>query len=401
MDCLIVASNFPDEFYPTIAPWSKLQVDALHKYTDVKVEVVVARPFTIPLKGFPYYKFASLPLRTVSDTGYNVHFPRFPFPIPKRLFFSLTGNLYSSFITRYIVENCSKPDLIHARFTYIDGYGMINLCDKWKIPLVVDVHGSIEFEEYYFSTFLKKKQRSTINRANKLLCVAQWQVTKGLELGIPEEKLECVPLGVDTNIFKPRDKESIRQEFGLQEQKIVLYNGQLIERKGVNFLLNAISKLDKSHKKDSKFIIAGDGPEMKNLKALSTELNLQDTVLFTGMVSETDLLKWYSLADIFVLPSLSEGRPTVINQAMASECAIIATNVSGIPEQVENGHNGYLVEPKNIDMLAEKISYLLNNESEIVRLGKNSRKRVIDNGWSWEGYAKKIKNIYKLVVENI
>lgn len=397
---LTVASNFPDMYYPTIAPWSKNQVDAIYKYSDIKIEVVVPRPYAIPLSVLPYYKFAFLPIRTVSDTGYKVHFPRFPYPIPKKLFFSVTGDLYSFFIPRYILKNIAKPDLIHARFTYLDGYGLLNIFKKWKIPLIVDIRGGMEFEEYYFSPLFGKKQRKTINSANKILCVAHWQVKRGLELGIPEEKLRCIPMGVDINKFMPRNKEKIRQDFKIPEQKIILFVGQLNKEKGVNYLFEAISKVvSKSyHKKDVRVIIIGEGSEKENLMNLSKQLGIMNLVTFTGTVIGELLAKWYSLADLFVLPSLTEGRPNVINEAMASECTIVATNICGISEQVKDGYNGFLVEPNNIDMLAEKISYLLNNETEMIRMGRNSRKRIIEEDWTWEGYAKRAKSIYSEVI---
>jgi len=397
---LTVASNFPDKYYPTITPWSKNQVDAIKKYTDIEVEVVVPRPYSIPISFFPYYKFTLLPKRSKSDMGYNLYFPRFPYLFPKKLFFSITGDLYSFFVSSYIFKNLKRPDLIHARFSYLDGYGVLKICKKWDIPLIFDVHGNVEFGKYYFSAFLGKKQKKIINSANKILCVAQWQVNKGLKLGIPKEKLECIPLGIDINLFKPRDKEKIREEFKIKEKKIILFVGQLIERKGIEYFLIAISKLDKIHKKDCKFVIIGDGPEKINLLKLTHELNIYDDILFTGKVSINKLLKWYSLADIFVLPSLSEGRPTVINEAMASECAILATNVSGNPEQVIEGFNGYLFEPKDINTLASKLIYLLDNDKLTENMGKKSRKRVINEGWSWKSYAKKILRIYNETKKN-
>jgi teichuronic acid biosynthesis glycosyltransferase TuaC len=398
---LTVASNFPDMYYQTIAPWSKRQVDAIHKYSSIKVEVIAPRPYTIPLSVFPYNKFYHLPIHTISDTGYPLHFPRFPYLIPKKLFFSVTGDLYSFFISRYILKNIEKPDLIHARFSYLDGYGVLNVCKKWNIPLVIDIRGSVEFEDYYFSILLGKKQRKTIKYANKILCVAQWQVKKGLDLGIPEEKIKCIPMGVDIDKFKPQDKEKIRQDFKISEQKIILFVGQLNKEKGVNYLLEAFSQVvTKSYyRKDVRVIIIGDGSEKENLLNLSKRLGIMNLVTFTGPVIGELLTKWYSLADLFVLPSLTEGRPNVINEAMASECSIIATNICGIPEQVKDGYNGFLVEPKNVEMFTKKISYLLNNEHEMHKMGKNSRRRIIEEDWTWEGYVKRIINVYNELIQ--
>ena len=396
---LTVASNFPDLYYLNIAPWSKNQVDAIFTHTNVKIEVVVPRPYAIPLKVLPYYKFAFLPMKIHSDAGYVLHFPRFPFPIPKKMFFHLTGDLYSIFISKYVLTNIDKPDLIHARFIYLDGYGMMKTCKKWNIPLVFDIHGSVEFEKYYYSQFLSEKLKKTIRFTKKILCVAHWQVKKALEMGIPEEKLECIPLGVDIDKFKPRDKEKIREEFKIDGHKVILFVGQLNNEKGIDYLLHAISLLILNSKQnDIRLVIIGDGVKKEYLMSLSKKLGIQELIIFTGHISGESLAKWYSLADLFVLPSLVEGRPSVINEAMASECAVIASNISGIPEQVKDGYNGFLVEPRDAKILAEKIGYFLQNEGEIVRMGKNGRKHIIDEGWTWDGYAHKVQAVYKEVI---
>lgn len=399
MRVVTIASNFPDEYYPTIAPWSKRQVDSIKNFSDVQLEVIAPRPFSLPFKFLPYHNFYKLPPKIISDNNYPIHYPRFPFPIPKKYFFTLTADLFSFFVSNYMLKNIQKSDIIHARFPYLDGYGVLKVCKKWNTPLVFDSHGGGDFGQNCKSIFRLEKYKKTINYATKIFCVAQWQIQEGINRGIPREKLECIPLGVDIEKFKPDNKEKIRQEFHIHEQKIVLFVGELCTRKGINYLLRAISKIDKPKIKDTKFIIIGHGKEKTNLLNLSAELKLQELVLFRGKVSEDELLKWFSLADIFVLLSLAEGRPTVINEAMASECAIIATDVSGIPEQVVDGFNGFLVEPKNIKKSAEKISYLLNNENEMTMMGKNSRKRLIDEGWTWEGYAKKVKTVYKSILE--
>ena len=82
-------------------------------------------------------------------------------------------------------------------------------------------------------------------------------------------------------------------------------------------------------------------------------------------------------------------------KAMASECAVIATNVGGIPEQVKDGHTGFLVEPRNVNALTKKMKYLLENEEIMKKMGKNGRKRVIKEGWTWEGYGEKVAQIYR------
>jgi glycosyltransferase involved in cell wall biosynthesis len=146
-------------------------------------------------------------------------------------------------------------------------------------------------------------------------------------------------------------------------------------------------------------VIIGKGSEVNNLQKLSRNLDLQEIVTFKGELRGKELEDWYSVADLFILPSLTEGKPVVIYEAMSSECAVIATNVGGIPDQVKDNHTGLLFEPEDMDALANKIKYLLDNEDVMKKMGENGRKLVINEGWTWEGYAKRINNVYNNLVD--
>jgi glycosyltransferase involved in cell wall biosynthesis len=127
-------------------------------------------------------------------------------------------------------------------------------------------------------------------------------------------------------------------------------------------------------------------------------MNFSKHVIFLGSLDALNLVKWYSIADIFVLPSLAEGRPTVIYEAMSCELPIVATYVGGISEQVENGYNGLIIKPMDSNTLADSIIYLIENEDLRKNMGRNSRKRIIEQGWTWENHAKKVVEIYKKVL---
>jgi len=393
---LLASANYPDKYH-LWGIWNKMANIAISRCKGIESEIVAPRPYVLPFKFFPYNEIYKIPIKEKSEEGL-VHHPRFPYLLPKNIFYPLEGGLYEYFVTKYIAKNLGKKDLIHSHHVYPDGYGLIKICKKWDVPLVVDIHGEKLFTDFLNKRNLGDKFKQVLGFSSKIICISQNIRLLARKIKIPEEKLEYISLGVDINEFKLRDKEKIKQELGLGEEKIILFVGQLIERKGVKYLLEAIPRIDNLYKKNCKFVIVGNGPEMKELLNISRKLNIQDITLFVGKVSHEELLKWYSLADIFVLPSLSEGRPIVIYEAMASECAIVATNVSGIPEQIKDGYNGLLVEPRDVNMLAEKISYLLDNENEIIRMGKNSRKRIIEEEWTWEGYAKKVIKVYKEVL---
>ena len=110
---------------------------------------------------------------------------------------------------------------------------------------------------------------------------------------------------------------------------------------------------------------------------------------------DENLSEWYRVADIFVLPSFSEGKPIAIYEAMASECAIIASNVNGIPEQVENGVNGFLIKPGNTEDIMKKMIYLLKNRDILGKMKRRSRELIFEHGYTWDSYVKRVTKIYE------
>ena len=243
-----------------------------------------------------------------------------------------------------------------------------------------------------------------------MITIAEFLKKDLINIGLPEEKVEHISLGVDPNEFKPlklEDSKIVIQKYEVTpENIIVLYVGQLIPRKNVKTLLQAIpivlQKLPQEIKRNVKFVIVGGGPEEKKLQKLALELNISDRVIFTGKVPFEELKEWYGIADIFVLPSLSEGKPVVIYEAMSSECAIIASNINGIPEQVFDNVNGFLISPNDTQDLTTKILYLLENPQELERMKKESRQLLFRLGYTWESYGQNIKQIYNsLMPQNI
>jgi len=396
MRVLTIASNFPDRYYPTIAPWSKLQVDSICQYTDCDIELISPRPYTIPYKLFPFYQFGKLPLYEKSDLGYLIHYPKYFYILPKTIFFPLSGICFAHCITGYCSKNIARPDIIHARFGYMDGYGSLEICKKWEIPLVFDVHGLPDFGVFHKQPLIRKFYQNTIQYTKKILCVAKWQVKKGISIGIPEGKLEYIPLGVDIERFNQIiESDECKNNKNLPDGKLIfLFVGHLNKMKGVAYLLQAISLLADEIKEKCHFTIVGDGPEKNKLRHEADSFGLNPYITFAGRVVGDDLIRLYASAYVFVLPSLSEGRPTVINEAMVSGCAIIGSNIDGISEQVTDGYNGFLVDPASPHQLAEKISLLAEDENLINIMGKNSRRKISDDGITWKNYAKKVEKVY-------
>lgn len=393
---LMVSVHYPNK-YLLWTPWNKYANLAISRLKNIEVEVIAPLPFSPSIKYLPYYEFGKIPLIEYSEEG-KVHHPRFLYLLPKKIFYGFIGEFYRRSVSNYILKNIEKSDLIHAHQIYPDAYGVMNLCKEWNIPLIVDVHSRGSLDTWLNHRRIRDKVIKVLEFSSKILCVSD-ELSKFLnEIGFDSDKIEVLPLGVDIRNFNPNKKNDIRENLSIKEEKLILFVGRLDKLKGVDCLLMAIDIIRRSFKV-FKLVIVGNGPELQNLKNLTEKLNLTDFTLFTGELKGNNLINWFIVADLFILPSFTEGRPMVIYEAMASGCPIIASNVGGIPEQVKDGYNGYLIKPGHKQMLADKIEFLLKNDDLIQKMGINSRKRVIEEKWTWEEYANRINNLYNKLVE--
>ena len=148
--------------------------------------------------------------------------------------------------------------------------------------------------------------------------------------------------------------------------------------KGLSFLIDAVHLLKNSISNEIpniKFLIIGDGEEKKNLELRIKNYGLEKEIILLGQIAEAH--KYIKAFDLFVLPSVKEGFPWVILEAMAAKLPIIATDVGAMPEIIENGKNGILVKPKNPQELAEAIKYLIENERILQELAIQAHQTVL------------------------
>ncbi len=134
------------------------------------------------------------------------------------------------------------------------------------------------------------------------------------------------------------------------------------------------------------------------LKELTKRLEVKDKVLFVGSREPREISQWMNASDIFVLPSLSEGRPNVVAEAMASGLAVVATDVGGTGEFIGNDINGILIKPKDPEEIADKIISLLEDDKKRMYIGKKARKAIVDNGLTWDMSADEYIKIYRYVM---
>jgi glycosyltransferase involved in cell wall biosynthesis len=220
---------------------------------------------------------------------------------------------------------------------------------------------------------------------------------------LPLKDIETIPNGVDVTEYTPENSDlvDLKSEFGI-EAPFVLFVGTITPRKGPDILLDAINTLEEDGNiGEFSFVFAGNQEIEKEFAAELGERaeNLATKIHFPGFVSLEELKALYGSCDIFALPSHEEGWGMVITEAMASESPIVATNVSGIPEQVYNGENGYIIEPNNPNSLAKKLKLLMENRQKRQVMGGKSREIAVSQ-FSWEAITEEYLKAYPEVTSD-
>ncbi|MBI3753107.1 MAG: glycosyltransferase family 4 protein [Deltaproteobacteria bacterium] len=217
-----------------------------------------------------------------------------------------------------------------------------------------------------------------------------------ISLRIPPEKIIAAPTGVDMRIFNiDAAKDVLKKELNIDDDTNVIGTVAILRfKKGHHILIEAVPEVLKVFPK-TVFVFAGDGPQEGNIKNKIKELNLTDKVFLLGLRQDIpDILK--SL-DIFALPTLQESLPQSVLQAMAMGKPVIGTKVGGVPEVVEDGTSGILVEPENPHALAEAIIGLLKDKERMKKMGDAGRK-IVEEKYSVDAMVERMYNFYESLI---
>jgi len=284
-----------------------------------------------------------------------------------------------------------KPDIIHLHNPFFFSCALCTplLHFVVKRPLVVTLHlGSMDnfggVARICISMYERLWARLCFPLCARIICVSRSVAVHALSLGAREERLSIVPNGVDLERFYP-GKECVDNG-----SLVVTFIGRLIFNKGPHILVKAIPKILASLP-NVKFLIVGDGIERKNLENDVRRLGVDSFVLFLGIVNDVGQILRES--HIFVRPSLSEGMPLTVLEAMACGLAVVATSVGGTPELIHHGVTGILIPPGSVEALADAVVQLGRDKLLRQRLGENAR-NYVSRFYTWERVADDIERIY-------
>ncbi|MBA2113083.1 glycosyltransferase [Bremerella alba] len=216
--------------------------------------------------------------------------------------------------------------------------------------------------------------------------------------GFPQQKVTVIPNGIDTDRFvaNGQTREQIRREWGVSEETAVCgIVAALRPEKDHALFLKAAARVVRQAPQ-SHFVIVGDGPQRPEIEALRDELCLQDHVTMTG--SRSDIPELLSAMDCFALTSKNEASPVSILEAMSTQLPVVAPRVGSIPDAVDDGVNGLLVQASNLDETANAMVTLMQDADKRAEMGKAAREKVLRYGSldaMVSGYQDLISGVYR------
>ena len=248
-----------------------------------------------------------------------------------------------------------------------------------------------------FNWFLRIFEERMLERSNKIIAVSDFTRRELKQYyKVKQDKIHVIHNGVDTSKFQPtKDKRKSKEELGFNPDDItVLSVGRLYARKGLFTLIESMPPIVRKFG-NVKFIIAGKGlsNEMKKLVNYAAKLEVKDHIVFTGYFPDKKLPKLYQAADVFAFSTFYENLPFAVLEALSSGLPVVTTNVGGIPEMIDSGRNGFLVQPFNAKEMAAKILYYLEHPAETSEMGFLARKNILER-FDWRLIVKKVLKVY-------
>lgn len=318
---------------------------------------------------------------------------------------------FANEMRRFIYEEQVTYNLIHANF-FMSGLVALRLKEVLNIPFVITFHalGHVrrihQKDQDRFPVERLYIEQTLVKAADKIIaeCPQDREDLISYYSADPE-KVCIIPCGFNPDEFFPIDKQLSREALGLDpEAKIILQLGRMVPRKGIDNVIRALALL--KQRENVKLVIVGGestvpdlaySPELKRLKALSIDLNVEDRVIFTGRKDREQLKVYYDAADVFVTTPWYEPFGITPLEAMACATPVIGADVGGIKYSVIDGRTGFLVPPKSPGLLADKIALLLDNENLMNNMGSWALKHV-HALFTWEKVTEQLHELYQIVL---
>lgn len=329
--------------------------------------------------------------------------PVHTFPNLRRKISPLWDLVITFQLFKFIKKN--KFDIVH---THSAKAGVVGRIAAWlaKTPIVIHHNHGNPFHR--FQNWFVRELFKSIEKFASLFCIKIVSVTYTIVDEMvankiaPREKFRVIRSGFDVENFMNYDTtndNNTRGKYGLSGNDIVLGNiGRLSVLKGHIYLLQAFEKVSRQLS-NAKLVLVGDGEIKDELTKFISERNLSNKVIFTGLVWPKEIPSIISILDVVVHTALLEGLPRVFAQSMLMGKPVVAFDLDGAHEVIMDGKNGYLIEPMNIDMLADKILDLVSDISKARKFGEFAKNNISDD-FSIQTMVDNIDRLYQELLLN-
>lgn len=288
-------------------------------------------------------------------------------------------------------------DVIHSHY-WLSGVAGMRLAETWDIPHLTMFHTLARLkqqarpEERESSLRIEYEGRIITNVDQIAVATPHEREQITRIYGISPQRMTVVPCGVDLQQFKPLDRTQARASLGLNGKSVLLFVGRPDPLKGGELLIQAAQLL----RQPATVVMVGGSlegdPELERLQALARKQGLDDKVHFVGAIPQEDLPRFYSAADLVVIPSHYESFGLVAVEALACGTPVIATKVGGLQYIVQDGKNGFLIPWRCAGLFAEQIEAILSDPTLLEQLRAAARPSV--TSYSWRSVAAQIRQIY-------
>lgn len=295
----------------------------------------------------------------------------------------------------FSVAKSFKPEVIIAFYALPTGLSALLLKKIFKIPLILSFIGR-DVPGPGVPSFWKKYVRLVANQVDQIIFISHYcQQALGPIRGVPTH---IIPFGINLQDYSKSNRNfSLRQRFGIRADVPVIFCLQRLDPwKKTEIIVEALHYLIKSGEK-IYLLIGGRGQEEKPLREKIHQLNLDNYVFMTGFIPEREIPSFFLDSDIFCFHSIYETFGLVLLQAMAAGKPIVTVRSTAIPELIDDGKTGLLVDPLNPKAMAEAIGYLIKNKDLAKKLGQQAKDKA--QFYSWENVSGQYEQVIQQTVQ--
>lgn len=371
---------FPSDYYPARGGVQEITRQLAHENESRGGKSIVISnrwPKSLPR----YDEYEGVPVR------------RYVFRVPERNFKQMTGALLVGPYTLHQV--CAdlkqhKTDIVNLHCVSSNAYYARAACRRLKLPLVLSLHGEISMDAsklYEWSTYARTIMRQLMQEATSITACSHYSLKEAEDYyGQPfGERGQVIYSGI-------RVADFLNVEPYRHSRPYIVAVGRLVKPKGFDVLLRALACLIRSEGFELDLLLAGDGEEEMPLKRLALELGVSDRLHMLGAVPREQAASLFAGSTMFILPSLREPMGTVLLEAMATGKPIVASRTGGVPELIQDGINGLLVEPGSIEELLRAMRRFLADPDFARRCGEGARRDV--QKFDWSHSAEQFRQLY-------